>query len=142
MELYLCAGLATDVIRLIASIVVFAFVIAATYFTTRFIGNFQKKSLKGTNFDTIEVYRLNANKYLQLIRVGNQYIVIAVCKDTVTTICKLDAEELVTVQEEDGKQQLNLSIEPQSFSDMFESFRQKNKDKDIEENEEQNEDAG
>ena len=79
MNSYLCAGLATSVIRLISSIVIFVFVIAATYFTSRFIGNYQKKTLKGTNFDTIEVYRLTPNKYLQLIRIGNRYVVIAVC---------------------------------------------------------------
>lgn len=136
MNSYLCAGLATDVIKLIASIVVFVFVIAATYFTTRFIGNYQKKTLKGTNFDTIEVYRLTPNKYLQLIRMGNQYVVIAVCKDTVTTICTLDGDNLVMPEETEQKA-LNLGIEPQSFSEMFE--RLKNKDKEMEENEEQDE---
>ena len=136
MNSYLCAGLATDVIRLIASIVVFVFVIAATYFTTRFIGNYQKKTLKGTNFDTIEVYRLTPNKYLQLIRMGSQYVVIAVCKDTVTTICTLEGDNLVMPGETEQKA-LDLGIEPQSFSEMFE--RLKNKDKDMEENEEQDE---
>ena len=123
-------------IRLIASIVVFVFVIAATYFTTRFIGNYQKKTLKGTNFDTIEVYRLTPNKYLQLIRMGSQYVVIAVCKDTVTTICTLEGDNLVMPGETEQKA-LDLGIEPQSFSEMFE--RLKNKDKDMEENEEQDE---
>lgn len=139
MNSYLCAGLATSVIRLISSIVIFVFVIAATYFTSRFIGNYQKKTLKGTNFDTIEVYRLTPNKYLQLIRIGNRYVVIAVCKDTVTTICTLDGDNLVMPEKTEQKA-LDLGIEPQSFSEMFEMM--KNKDKEMKENEEQDENDG
>lgn len=140
MSLYLCAGLATDVIRLIASIVVFIFVIGATYLTTRFVGNFQKKSLKGTNFDTVETYRLSNNKYLQLIRIGKEYVVVAVCKDTVTTICKVNEEDLILGEETEHGQQIGLQFKPESFSEMFEKMKDSSSD-DIEQQEEQNEDG-
>lgn len=80
--------------QLIVALIAFILVLALTYITTRFLGNFQKNVSKGTNFEPIETFRLSNTKYLEILRVGERYVVIAVCKDTVTAVMELDKDEI------------------------------------------------
>ncbi|MCR5788311.1 MAG: flagellar biosynthetic protein FliO [Lachnospiraceae bacterium] len=73
----------------------FIFVLAITLVGTRLVGNYQKHQSFSKNFETIEGFRLANNKYLQLVRIGERYYVIAVGKDEVTLIAEVPGEELV-----------------------------------------------
>ena len=75
-------------------ILVFVLVLALTYFTTRFVGSYQKTQMTCRNLEVIETCKLTSNKYVQIIRVGDKYMSIAVCKDTVTFLTEVSAEEL------------------------------------------------
>ena len=76
-------------------LLLFLFVVAITYFTTRYIAGFQKSRLQTGNIELIETLRISNNKYLQIVRAGKQYLVMAVCKDTVTLLASMSEEELV-----------------------------------------------
>lgn len=132
MPVLLAVGMVDSIIKFIAAVVVFIFVLAATYMTTRFIGNYQKKTMHGHNFDVIETYRISGTKYLQLIRVGTEYVVIAICKDTVTMLCKMNKDEIEVLEEEEQQGGTNLT----AFSEMFEQMKnlRQNESK-VEENE-------
>lgn len=117
----LAVGMLDSILKFISAIVVFIFVLAATYMTTRFIGNYQKKTMHGHNFDVIETYRISNTKYLQLIRVGTEYIVIAVCKDTITMLCKMNEDEINVPEEENEEQQAATGLT--TFSEMFEQMK-------------------
>lgn len=119
MPVLLAVGMVDSIIKFIAAVVVFIFVLAATYMTTRFIGNYQKKTMHGHNFDVIETYRISATKYLQLIRVGTEYVVIAICKDTITMLCKMNKDEIEVSEEDEPKSVTNLT----AFSEMFEQMK-------------------
>ena len=73
---------------------VFILVLALTYYTTRFVGNYQKARSVNRNFEAIETYRITNGKYLQLVRVGEKYMVIGIGKDNVTCICELSADDI------------------------------------------------
>lgn len=73
---------------------IFLFVLAITYFTTRFVGNFQKEKLSGSNIDIVETQRLSQNKYIQIVKIGKRYFALAVCKDTVTVISEIGEDSL------------------------------------------------
>ena len=49
----------------------------------------------GSNFRSIDVYRLSQNKYLQIIQAGKRYFLIAVSKDSVETIAELSEDDIV-----------------------------------------------
>ena len=70
-------------IQLLGVLIIFLFVLAITYFTTKWIGNYQK-----TNF---------ANKNLQIVEAGEVYLVVAVGKDDVTLLTQLTEEQLSEV---------------------------------------------
>ena len=46
------------------------------------------------NVDIVETFRLAQNKYLQIIRVGEKYFSIVVCKDTVTLLGELTKDDI------------------------------------------------
>ena len=80
-------------------ILVFLLVLALTWFTTRFVGNYQKARSVNRNFEVIETYRITNGKYLQIVKIGEKYMVIGIGKDNVTSICELSAEDIKPVTE-------------------------------------------
>lgn len=81
-------------VQLITVLVVFVLVLAVTALTTRWIANYQKKQGLNRNIDVVETARLGSNKWIQIVRVGNVYKAIAVCKDTVTMLGDIPKEQL------------------------------------------------
>ncbi len=81
--------------ELILLIFIFVLIIAACYYVTKFIGGKQLTQMKHSNFTVLDTYRITQNKFLQLIRMGKQYVVIAVTKDTVSVIAHLTEEEVI-----------------------------------------------
>lgn len=75
--------------------IIFIFVLALTYFATKFVGKYQKTKLAGNNIQVMETLRITNSKYLQIIKIGENYFAIAVCKDTITCLGDLNAEDLV-----------------------------------------------
>ena len=44
--------------------------------------------------EIVDTLRISASKYLQIIRVGDKYFAIAVCKDTVTMLTEVSKDSL------------------------------------------------
>ena len=76
-------------------LILFLFVLVLTYFTTKFIANTQKDKQIGNNVEVIETFRITQNKFIQIVRTGQKYVAIAVCKDTVTMLTEIPKEDLV-----------------------------------------------
>ena len=81
---------------------VFVLVLAITYLTTRFVGNYQKARSVNRNFEVIETYRITNGKYLQIVKIGEKYVVIGIGKDNVTSICELSADDIKPAPESPG----------------------------------------
>ena len=86
--------------QFITVLLIFLVVVAITYFTTRYIAGYQKNLIRTGNMELVESLRISNNKYLQIVKTGNKYLVIAVCKDTVTFLTELEESELIISQEE------------------------------------------
>ena len=93
--LKISSGTIDSIAQLISMILIFIFVLALTYFTTRFVGSYQKNKMAGSNVNVLETFRISNNKYIQIIKIGKKYFAIAVCKDTRTYLCELDGEDLI-----------------------------------------------
>ncbi|MCR5357736.1 MAG: flagellar biosynthetic protein FliO [Lachnospiraceae bacterium] len=72
---------------------IFLAVLAITYLTTRFVGNYQKMQGQGSNFEAVETYRVTGNRFLQIVRVGKRYFLIAVSKDDISLISELSEDD-------------------------------------------------
>ncbi len=87
-------------IQLLGVLVIFVFVLIITYFVTKWIGGFQKAQMTGRSFQVVDTIRIAGNKYVQVLKMGDVYLVIAVGKDTVTMLAKLTEEEIGLTEEE------------------------------------------
>ncbi len=75
-------------------LLLFCVVLAVTYLVTRFIAGYQKSQMSQGNIRILETMRISQTKYLQLLQIGEVYLVIAVCKDSVTMLTTIEKEQL------------------------------------------------
>lgn len=80
--------------QFITVLVIFVAVLAVTALVTKWIAGYQKQQSAGSNIEILETTRIANNKYIQLVRIGETYYAIAVCKDTVTTLGEIPADQL------------------------------------------------
>lgn len=90
----LLTGRTDSYAQFITVLVVFVFVLAVTALVTRWIANYQKQQNVNVNIEVIETTRISNNKYIQIVRIGETYMAIAVCKDTVTMLGEIPREQL------------------------------------------------
>ncbi|MDE5588776.1 MAG: flagellar biosynthetic protein FliO [Acetatifactor sp.] len=90
----LLAGGTDSYAQFITVLVVFVLVLGVTALVTRWMANYQKQQNVNVNVEVIETTRITSNKYIQIVRLGETYVAIAVCKDTVTQLCEIPGEQL------------------------------------------------
>lgn len=89
-----------SVVQFLTLLIIFAFVIAVTYFTVRWISKVQQGQTKCSNIEIIETKRITNNKYLQIVRAGDKYILIGIGKDEINMISELNEDELIIASPE------------------------------------------
>ncbi|HAG69817.1 MAG TPA: hypothetical protein DCL38_07580 [Lachnospiraceae bacterium] len=83
-----------SVAQFVTVLLAFVFVLVITLLGTRLIGNYQKKQSFSGSFESIEGFRIANNKYLQLVRIGKRYFVLAVGKEEVSVVTEISEGEL------------------------------------------------
>lgn len=120
--LSISSGLASF-FRLIGVLLIFLFVLAVTYATTRWIAQYQQGIAANRNIQVIETFRIGNNKFIQIVQVGEKYLVISVCKDTVNLLTELTEEELAWKPSlEEGKGKANPNG---NFQEILENLKKK-----------------
>ena len=109
---------AQSLLELLGLILIFVIVLVVCYLTTKFVAGRQLVQKKIGNFDVVETFPIAQNKYLQLIRMGNKYVVISVTKDSVTYITELDENEVCQIQK-------STSVSGKSFKEVLSGFSKK-----------------
>lgn len=84
-------------LQLISALLIFAFVLLITYFTTRWVGSYQKVRMKSKNLQIIETLSAGNNKTICLLKAGTEYLVIAVGKEEIRPLITLKEEQLTDV---------------------------------------------
>ena len=81
-------------LQFITVLILFVFVLVVTYLVTRWIARYQKGKTVVGNLEVIETCRITSNKYIQIVRAGRKYLVIAVGKDEVHMLSELSKDQL------------------------------------------------
>ena len=102
-------------IQFISVLIIFIGVLAATYYVTKYIAGYQKQKTSFGNIEILETSRISVNKYIQIIRVGDKYMAIAVGKDEITALGEIDKDSL-NLKDEDASGSI-------SFKEVFEKFK-------------------
>jgi flagellar protein FliO/FliZ len=80
--------------QLFTASIVFIIVLVLALYTTKWIAKIQKKQAYNKNIEVIETYKITTNKYIQVIKIGEKYLAIAVAKDTITMLTEIDKEQI------------------------------------------------
>lgn len=101
--------------QLICVVLLFLFVLFLAYAAARIAGSFQSNIMnKRSNIQVIEVFRLSNNKVIEIIKIGDHYLALAVCKDNVTVLSELDESEI--------KEQ-EASLKPINFNNILDKIK-------------------
>lgn len=84
-----------SVVQFFTVLIIFIFVLGVTWLTARYIAGFQKGKMRGNNFEMIDSFRISQNQVVQILRIGQRYVAIAVGKDGVTLLAELSEEEII-----------------------------------------------
>lgn len=107
--------------QLVVLILLFIFVLFLAYLAARIAGGFQSNIMnKKSNVKVIEVFQLSSNKYIQIVKIGERYLALAVCKDNVTLLTELDVSEV--------REQVT-AMEPINFKSILDKMKNERKDK-------------
>ena len=91
--------LATDamegLVQFITVILLFILVFAVTIIVTRWIARYQKVHMTATNMTVVDSMRLSPTQCIQIVKIGDKYVAMALSKDNVTYLCELKESELV-----------------------------------------------
>ena len=71
-----------------------------------------------TNIDVVETFRIAPNKYIQIVRIADEYVAICVCKDTVTFLTKVEKDKLELSAG-------NSALKSEFFADVLEKAKKK-----------------
>ncbi|MBQ8137915.1 MAG: flagellar biosynthetic protein FliO [Lachnospiraceae bacterium] len=104
--------------QLITVLVIFVVVLAVTAVVTKWLANYQKSQNSGRNIEVIETTHIANNKWMQIVRVGNTYKILAISKDSVTFLGDIDPSELKEIKPDGSKS---------AFKSMFEKALKKDK---------------
>ena len=88
--------------ELIGVVLIFLVVLLLTYFTSKWIGGYQRINMKNKNMQIIESLSVGNNKYICLVKAGEVYLVVAVGKDEITMLAQLTKEQLTEIPEFDA----------------------------------------
>ena len=87
---------ADSALQLVSVLLLFIFVLAITYFTTRWIARIQRGQMGNafSNIEIVETQKIANNKYIQIVRTADKYLVLAIGKDEVTYLTELDKDAI------------------------------------------------
>lgn len=95
-------------IQFMTVLILFVGVLALTYLVTRWIARYQKEKAGSGNLEVIETCRIAQNKYIQIIRAGEKYLVVALGKDEIHMLSELTREE-ISFRESGQEQELDFA---------------------------------
>ena len=108
--------------QLVGVLLIFIFVLLITYVVTKWIAGYQQGIMTNKNIQVIETFRVNNNKFIQIIQIGKKYLAISVCKDTINILTELTEEQLTWMPSMEEKTRSNTS---ESFQEILNNLKKK-----------------
>lgn len=107
--------------QLVRVLILFVLVLLLTLLTTRWIAKYQQGQLHNQNLRIIETLKVSANGYIQIIKAGDVYLVIAVSKDHIEKLAEITEEQLESDPTVTAGQKIDMG---ESFHDILDKVKQ------------------
>lgn len=88
--------------QVVSLLLIFALILLFAYCSSKLAAKWQSNNLRNSNIEVIETMRVNGNKLIQIIRIGERYIAVGIGKDEVSYLTELDKDEIVFRQNPDS----------------------------------------
>jgi flagellar protein FliO/FliZ len=111
------------ILQLIKLLFIVVLVLAITYFVTRWIAKGQKRVSGSSGIEVIDTGRLTNDKYIQIVKVADRYLVLGLSKENITMLTELSEEEVDSLCLEEKK-------ELPGFSDILKNMKSRVEKKD------------
>ncbi|TGY96832.1 hypothetical protein E5329_07495 [Petralouisia muris] len=108
--------------QLVGILLIFLFVLVLTYLVTKWIAGYQQGITLHRNIQVMETFRVNNNKFIQIIQVGKKYLVISVCKDTINVLTELTEDQLTYFPSAEDRKEIKLN---ESFQEILDNLKKK-----------------
>ncbi len=106
--------------QLIWVLLLFVLVLLLTLLTTRWIAKYQQGQLHNRNLKVIETLKVSANGYIQIIKAGDVYLVIAVSRDHIEKLAEITEDQLEINSVDATGQKIDMV---ESFHDILEKVK-------------------
>ena len=96
MYIYLSGSIKdSSLYNVISLILIFIFILVLAYFTAKLTAKLQSNTLnKKANIKVIESFRLGGNKFISIVKIGEDFYALGFGKDEITMIDKLDKDNI------------------------------------------------
>lgn len=118
----LLSGSLKSFLQLIGVLLIFIAVLAVTYLTTRWMGQYQKGKNLNKNLRLVETIAVGNNTFVSILEAGKRYFVVAIAKEKTTLIAELTKEELKDLSFLEGR---NAGRASQNFAEIFDKMKDK-----------------
>ena len=119
--MFLAVSTGESVFQLVVVFIIFIFILVLTYYSTKWIAGYQKSHTYNNNLEIVETLKLTTNKYVQIVRAGDKYLVLGIGKDEITSLGELSAEEVINPQQNGFE--VNAVVGSQGFQDILEKMK-------------------
>ncbi len=96
MFIYLSGSIKdSSLYNVISLLLIFIFILVLAYFTAKLTAKLQGNTLnKKANIKVIESFRLGGNKFISIVKIGEDFYALGFGKDEITMIDKLDKDNI------------------------------------------------
>ena len=101
---------------------IFIIVVLIAYFTTRWIGGYQKGQMHNRNLQIIETLKVSNTQYIQIVKAGDVYLVIGISRDRIEKLAELDESQLAEIS---ANQPVTMNKAGESFRDVLDKVKQR-----------------
>ena len=98
MCLFLTLDTGNNILQLFAVMTVFVLILVVAYFVTRWIGTNQGRNFFGKNIRVIEGCRIGTNKFIQIVKVGNKFLILGIGKDEISYLGEVEEQDLAITE--------------------------------------------
>lgn len=120
VKLAVQASRLNNLAEILSLLLILVFVLSLTYFVTRWVAVYQKSQVQGRNLQVVETLRITNNKFIQIVKAGDEYLVIAIGKDEVHLLTRLTKEQLEKLPVNDSNRELSMG----NFKDVLEKMKE------------------
>lgn len=111
--------------NIISLILIFIFVLALAYFSTKIIAKYQSNTLSSkSNIKIIESFRVGNNKYIAIAKIAGQFYALAIGKDEINLIGTLDEDNII-------ERQGTYNVNKTSFKEILSKVKNNNSNEQI-----------